>query len=215
MFGMRFSISGRSRERHPEPPPREEVIGLSLRPPLTTVRVGRPRLKRALGRRDVQLVYERVFIPSAIIDHTELMLRQHGVAGEEGFGLWAGTLAGGNGFVSTLVVPTVAGGKFRGEITNATAARVFDELDALDLVPIAQIHSHPQEAFLSHVDAERPFVAVSGFLSLIVPDFGFADLADVRCWRAYEFHGRNNWRELNQTERLNRLIIDPSLLRID
>jgi hypothetical protein len=57
-------------------------------------------------------------------------------------------------------------------------------------------------------------VAVEGFLSVVVPSFGFIDLADVRLWRVYEFHGRDNWFELDEHERQRRLIIDPSLLRI-
>ncbi len=184
--------------------------------PLTTVRFGAPREERDLGRRDAELIYNRVFIPSLILDHTELMLRQHGVAGEEGFGVWAGTLSGGDAFVSTLVLPRVEGkARLHGQITPQTTAAVFAELDLLDLVPIAQIHSHPMSAFLSSIDAERPLVAVPGFLSIIVPAFGFVDLADVSLWRAYEFHGREQWRELDEPERRERLIIDPSILRID
>jgi len=156
-----------------------------------------------------------VFVPSLLIDHTELMLRQHGVCGDEGFGVWAGTLSGGDAFVSTLIVPRIEGGGLHGDVSAETAARLFEELDVLDLVPIAQIHSHPSKAFLSAIDAERPLVAALGFLSIIIPSFGFVDLADVAVWRAYEFHGRNNWRELEEAERRRRLIVDPSLLRID
>lgn len=93
--------------------------------------------------------------------------------------------------VSTLLVPKTEGGGFHGEVSAATAAKLFEELDLLDLVVIAQIHSHPSEAFLSPIDAERPLVAAPGFLSIIVPSFGFVDLADVAVWRAYEFHDRN------------------------
>ncbi len=184
--------------------------------PLTAVRVGNPRLQRALGRRGVALEYDRVVIPSLVIDHTELMLRQHGAAGEESFGLWAGTLAGGDAFVSTLVIPRIdTVGRFHGVINDETTAAVLDELDYLDLVPILEIHSHPREAFLSPIDAERAMVAVRGFLSVVVPSFGFVDLADVGLWRVYEFHGRDNWVELDEGERGRRLIIDPSLLRIE
>jgi hypothetical protein len=184
--------------------------------PLTTVRVGSPRLQRTLGRRRVPLEYDRVFIPSLVIDHTELMLRQHGAAGEEGFGLWAGTLVGGDAFVSTLVIPGVdTVGRFHGVISDETTAAVLDELDYLDLVPIVEIHSHPREAFLSPIDAERPMVAVKGFLSVVVPSFGFIDLADIAVWRVYEFHGRDSWVELDEGERRRRLIIDPSVLRIE
>ena len=144
------------------------------------------------------------------------MLRQHGTAGDEGFGLWAGTLAGGDAFVSTLVIPRIDSvSHLHGVITDETTAAVFNELDSLDLVPLVEIHSHPRDAFLSPIDAERPMVAVEGFLSIVVPSFGFVDLADVSLWRAYEFHGRDNWIELNESERRRRLIIDPSLLRIE
>lgn len=183
--------------------------------PLTLGRIGAPRIERELGRRVVQLIYERVFVPSLVIDHTELMLRQNGACGDEGFGIWAGTLAGGDAFVSTLIIPKVEGGGFHGEISAETAAKLFDELDHLDLVPVAQIHSHPNQAFLSSVDAERPLVATSAFLSVVIPSFGFVDLTDVSLWRAYEFHGRNNWRELDEVERRRRLIVDPSLLRVN
>ena len=212
---MQFLIFGRRRrgaQPVPAPPPATSNVGS----PLTTVRVGNPRLQRALGRRTVALEYDRVFIPSLVIDHTELMLRQHGASGEEGFGLWAGALAGCDAFVSTLVIPRIdTVGRFHGVIGEETTAAVLDELDYLDLVPIVEIHSHPREAFLSPIDAERPMVAVKGFLSVVVPSFGFIDLADVGLWRVYEFHGRDNWVELDESERRRRLIIDPSLMRIE
>jgi hypothetical protein len=212
---MRFSTSGlrrlaRLRTIAPTLPPSAEP-----KAPLTRARIGAPRIRRDLGRRETALSYRRVFVPSFLIDHTELMLRQHGVCGDEGFGIWAGTLSGGDAFVSTLIVPRIEGGGIHGEVSAETAARLFEELDVLDLVPIAQIHSHPSLAFLSPIDAGRPLVAAPGFLSIIIPSFGFVDLADIEVWRAYEFHGRNNWRELEEAERRQRLIVDPSLLRID
>ncbi len=182
---------------------------------LSTARVGAPSSPRDLGRRDTELAYQRVFLPSLVIDHTELMLRQHGLAGEEGFGVWAGTLAGGNAFVSTLVIPRMESqGKFHGEISEGTVGEMLNRLDRLDLVPIAQIHSHPHTAFLSEIDAQRPVVAVPGFLSIIVPSFAFVDLADIDLWRVYEFHARRQWREFDGDERAERLIIDPSILRV-
>lgn len=206
---MRFSRSGH-RRRAAAPVAQQDGPA-----PLTVARVNAPSVPRDAGRRRVPLAYDRVFVPSLVLDHTELMLRQHGSAGEEGFGVWAGTLAAGDAFISTLIVPRVeAAGGYHGEISPETAASVFEQLDTLDLVPIAQIHSHPREAFLSHIDAQRPFVGVRGFLSIIVPSFGFIDLADVRLWRVYEFERREQWRELDQAERHRRLILDPSILRI-
>jgi hypothetical protein len=206
---MRFSIPGaRHRDESATPAPPA--------PPLSTVRVAVPHRARSLGRRELDLIYGRVFMPSLVVDHTELMLRQHGASGAEGFGVWAGTLSGGDAFVSTLVIPRVsASGDFHGEVSEDTVANVLDELDELDLVPIAQIHSHPQEAFLSPTDAQRPIVAARGFISIVIPGFGFVDLANTGLWRAYEFHARESWRELDAAERDRRFVIDPSLLRID
>ena len=209
---MRFSIAGARRRRHPGSGAGSDE---PTRAPLGAIRIGAPNTARSLGRREGELVYNRVYLPSLVIDHTELMLRQHGIVGAEGFGVWAGTLSGGDAFISTLVIPRVGSpGDFHGEVSGGTVANVLEELDELDLVPIAQIHSHPQDAFLSPTDAQRPIVAARGFLSIVIPGFGFVDLTDVGLWRAYEFHAREDWRELDQSERDRRFVIDPSLLRI-
>ena len=52
-----------------------------------------------------EIAFDRVFVPSLILDHTELVLRQAGIHGHEGFAIWAGTLAAGNAHVATLIVP--------------------------------------------------------------------------------------------------------------
>jgi hypothetical protein len=184
--------------------------------PLTTVRVDAPLGERSLGRREIAFDgVRRLFVPSLLIDQTEAMLRRHGVAGEEGIGIWAGSLADGDGFASTLVMPSVtAHGHLHGELSAATMAAVVSRLDDLDLVALAQIHSHPREAYLSSVDEQRPALAVPGFLSIVIPNFGFVDVADVGIWAAYEYKGREDWHELGHAERLERLIVDPSLLVI-
>jgi hypothetical protein len=162
----------------------------------------------------VDFVFDQVFIPSLIIDHTELILRQAGACGEEGFVLWAGTLAGGAGHVSSVVMPKISAGAVHGEVSAETTAQLLDALDERDLVPIAQLHTHPHAAFLSETDAIRPVVAVPGFLSIVIPGFGFVDLADVRQWSAHEFRGAGRWQELSRDERSRRFIIDHSIIRV-
>lgn len=184
--------------------------------PLTAVRIDEPDGAHCLGRRDADFGYERLFFPSLVIDQTELMLRRAGASGEEGFGLWAGTLAGGDGFVSTLLVPSITEhGIHHGEIAPETVARLLDRLDHLDLVPLCQIHSHPRLAYLSEVDAERPLIAVPGFLSAIVPNFGFVDVADTENWRTFEYRESGVWKELSASERQQRIVIDPSLMWVE
>lgn len=168
-----------------------------------------------MGRRDGDFAFDRVYLPSLVIDHTELVLRQAGSCGEEGFLLWAGTLAGGHAHVSSLVVPTISAGAHHGEVSADTTARLLTGLDERDLVPIAQLHTHPRAAFLSATDRIRPLVAVPGFLSIVIPTFGFVDLADVTLWSAHEFGGGHHWRDLARDEQVRRFIVDDSVIRVD
>jgi hypothetical protein len=215
MCEMRFWIAGRRRNRRPRLPSEE---AREIRPSaLNAVRVAaaRPREPRSFGRRDVDFVFDRMFIPSLIVDHTELVLRQAGVAGHEGFAVWAGTLADGHAHVSTIVVPTFDATAMHGEITRETTANVVNALDARDLVPMVQLHTHPRTAFLSPTDALRPLVAAPGFISVVIPHFGFVDLADVALWSAHEFRGSGQWRELDADERHRRFIVEDSVIRVD
>jgi len=78
-----------------------------------------------------------------------------------------------------------------------------------------RLHSHPRAAFLSETDAIRPLVAVPGFLSIVIPNFGFVDLMDVGVWSAHEFRGGHRWRELDRNERSRRFVIDDSVIRVE
>lgn len=184
---------------------------------LTAIRVSAASAtaSRTLGRRDAKFEFDRVFVPSLVIDHTELVLRQAGVQGHEGFAVWAGTLAGGDAYVGTLIVPRATTDAWHGEITPETTARVLSALDERDLVPVIQLHSHPRRAFLSETDAIRPLVAVPGFISVVIPDFGFIDLTDVGLWSAHRYVNHGQWQEVNRRERARRFIIDDSVIRVD
>jgi proteasome lid subunit RPN8/RPN11 len=215
---MPFSIAGRKHRRGPSTAPINAEPGAPVSAhPLTAVRVSAASaaVPRSLGRRDTELAFDRVFVPSLVLDHTELVLRQAGIQGHEGFAVWAGTLAGGDAHVATVLVPRATTEAWHREITPETTARVLTALDERDLVPVVQLHSHPRQAFLSDTDAIRPLVAVPGFVSVVIPDFGFADLADVELWSAHEYAGRGQWRELHRGERARRFIIDDSVIRVE
>jgi hypothetical protein len=215
---MPFSIAGRRHHREPNAAPIN--VGLdapAAAHPLTAVRVSAAvaAVPRSLGRRDVEFAFDRVFVPSLVIDHTELVLRRAGVQGHEGFVVWAGTLAGGDAHVATLLVPRATANEWHGEVTPETTARVLTALDERDLIPVVQLHSHPRRAFLSQTDAIRPLVAVPGFVSVVIPDFGFVDLADVGFWSAHQYVSRGQWQELDRPERARRFIIDDSVVRVE
>lgn len=184
---------------------------------MTTVRVsaGPACTPRSFGRREMDFRFDRVFVPSLVVDHTELVLRQAGTHGHEGFVVWAGTLADADAYVSTLVIPRVTAGPVHDEVSAETTAHVLEALDQRDLVPVVQLHTHPWAAGLSETDAIRPLAAVQGFISVIVPDFGYVDLANVGLWSTHEYQGNHAWAELAEPERRRRFVIDDSVIRVD
>jgi hypothetical protein len=223
---MPYSIAGRRRRRgpstatintEPDAPAPEGQFACQSAYPLTAVRASpaAAAVPRSLGRRDAEFAFDRVFVPSLVVDHTELVLRQAGVQGHEGFTVWAGTLAGGNAHIGTLIVPRATTDAWHGEVTPETTAAVLSALDERDLVPVVQLHSHPQQAFLSETDAIRPLIAVAGFISVVIPDFGFVDLANVGRWSAHQYARPGQWREMDADERARRFIIDDSVIRVD
>lgn len=180
---------------------------------LTTLRVGQ-RDERNLGRRLTDLDWRFLIVPTLVVDHTELALRQGGVLGEETFLVWAGTIAGEMAFVSTLVVPDIESHETHGEVGPRTVAAILETLDRHDLVALAQVHSHPRRAFLSRIDERSPIAVQAGFVSIVVPRFGFVDLSDTSTWSMHEYRGGGRWRTFEPDEIRERVIVDPSLLSV-
>lgn len=208
---MRSWIAGR-RRRAPE-----GTAELAA-PALAALRIssGARTPERDLGRRrDATYGFQRLILPSALLDLTLLLLRQAGLHGDERFLAWAGSIASTDAFVSTVVVPRAVAGPLHGEIPAEVTAKVFDALDSRDLVPLAQVHSHPGRAIMSSIDRERPMVAVAGFFSIIVPDFAFLDADAIATWGLYRYVSPRRWAELTVAEKQETLIVDDSVVTVD
>ena len=64
---------------------------------------------------------------------------------------------------------------------------------------LAQIHSHPSEAYHSKTDDEFPIMTTLGGLSIVVPYFAKHRLNHLD-WAYYRLFSETNWIELNQSE---------------
>jgi hypothetical protein len=171
--------------------------------------------ERSSERRETEFGYGRLYIPSLVLDYSFLLLRQAGARGDELFVVWAGAIAGRDAFVTSLVIPKSEIRGLHGEIPVDVAGRVFESLDSRDLIPLAQLHSHPAAARLSEIDRTRPLVAVPGFLSIIIPDFGFTDPYAPGAWGVYEYVAGRQWNELNREEKRSKILIDDAVIRVE
>ena len=48
---------------------------------------------------------------------------------------------------------------------------------------IAQIHTHPRDAFHSSTDNEWPSVILPGSISVVIPNYGFIEIFDIDAWK--------------------------------
>lgn len=170
--------------------------------------------QRRSGRRELAFGFERLFVPSIIRDYTMLLMRQHGLLGAERFLVWAGSPAGKDAVVTTVVVPRTDATNLHGEIPAEVVAALFESLDSRDLVPFAQLHTHPASARMSSIDRERPVVAIQGFLSIIVPNFAFTS-DEPEAWNVYEYRARLDWLLWSKKDVAGRLVIDDSIVQVE
>lgn len=118
---------------------------------------------------------ERVLVPRSLADAANEHLRQVGGEGYEGFALWAGRRDGSVFRVLETVIPAQRGIRSEGGVCVAVDG---DELFRLNVhlyerghALIAQLHSHPGEAYHSETDDAFPIATTVGAFSLVVPDF--------------------------------------------
>lgn len=143
----------------------------------------------------------RLRVTGPILDATQASLHRAGERRSEGLALWAGRPDGGASvLVSHVVEPETEGEQDWLRTTTAARAEVVAFLRAHDLLVVADVHSHPTEAFLSPVDARHPYSPRVGHLAIVVPDLGRRPRLDG--WRAYELD-TGGWRERRLEEVLD------------
>lgn len=151
----------------------------------------------------------RVRVPLAYIKEAHAHLRRVGETGLEGFALWAGELDGDTFIVRANIIPEQRG--LRSDLGVCVVVN-GDELHRINvwlyehgMTLIAQLHSHPEDAYHSTTDDTYPIATTIGSLSLVIPYFARDpfSLADCAVYRLLPPRG---WVELPRHE-VERLII--------
>jgi hypothetical protein len=149
---------------------------------------------------------EEVTIPPEVIAATLETLRAYGQKGFEGLVLWIGQVNGRSALVFQALVPDQESissedgvGYF---VDGSTLFRLNRILASSGLRLIAQVHSHPTEAYHSEADDRYAIVTAEGGLSLVVPNFGWAPI-DPSEWAVYRLSaGEWKYLERHQAEEL-------------
>jgi hypothetical protein len=117
-------------------------------------------------------------VPNQIVAGTGEALREFGVEGFEGLVLWAGVLSPTTARVTSGFVPPqhpIRDERGVGYFVDGEALFELNrELHRSGLVLLAQVHSHPGEAYHSAADDRYAIATAEGSYSLVAPDFGTA-----------------------------------------
>jgi proteasome lid subunit RPN8/RPN11 len=152
--------------------------------------------------------FDRVRMPQTCWSGARDALRTAGARSHECLLYLAGRFSGADGSIERVIVPA----------QQANAAHVQPDWQALDRISVElvqrgeillmQLHSHPGEAFLSGTDRTYPASRKVGWFSAVAPNFGRDLGVDMRGVRVYEYRGDAGWRELDDTERDQRITME-------
>jgi hypothetical protein len=144
----------------------------------------------------------RLVVPREVVHTTWNALRAYGDQGFEGFVLWLGNVVEKRVTVKVALVP--AQSSIRGEdgvgyfVNSETLFQLNRELHRSGLRLVAQVHSHPTEAYHSSTDDAYAVVTTEGGFSIVVPNFATDEPDPTECAIYRLRMGR--WKELSLRE---------------
>jgi proteasome lid subunit RPN8/RPN11 len=156
------------------------------------------------------LPVQRFVIPDACISQAYRHMRDLGRKNLEGVALFVGKLEGTICYVHETLIPKQVSIMLHEGLLYAVGEeelyRLAVYLYKKGLRLIAQIHSHPKEAYHSETDDAYPIITVVGGLSIVVPDFATKP-ASLSTWAVYRLNAENQWVELGMQDKTNLITI--------
>jgi hypothetical protein len=130
-------------------------------------------------------------------------LKKAGNKSYEAVALFAGKIEDDKAFISDVICPLQESSRTQFglmyTVDGAELHRINMWLYKNKLKLIAQIHSHPTEAYHSETDDEFPIVTTLGGLSIVVPHFA-QDPINHLDWAYYRLFAETSWKELKHKE---------------
>lgn len=148
--------------------------------------------------------FRHITVSRAIIKQMLETMRDFGSHGWEVLVLWLGEIEPNTGKAHVIQAFVPKQKPISSEdgvgyfVSGETLFQLNRDLSESGLRLIAQVHSHPQEAYHSDADDRYAIVTTQGGLSLVVPDFGSAP-PDPTSWAVYRLCDQD-WLEVSTKE---------------
>ena len=129
-------------------------------------------------------------------------LRMAGEKAYEAVALFAGSVEGRKAEVKEVILPEQRSFKLKSglmyKVDGEELHRINIWLYENKLKLLAQIHSHPTEAYHSEADDEFPIISTVGGLSIVVPNFASGKM-NYMDWAYYRLSESASWDELDES----------------
>lgn len=143
----------------------------------------------------------RLQLADGLLATTQAALRDGSGGVREAIVLWAGRpIDGATALISHLLLPEFVSGRDFLTIPKEERFQVAAYLRGERVLAFADMHTHPEEAFLSKPDRRHPFSERDGFYTVVIPDFGTRPPGEG--WRFYEVRS-GVWDEVHAGQRID------------
>ena len=153
-------------------------------------------------------------IPHSIFNDTLSQLRKVGDDYKEGIAYWPGILDKNEAIVTRVIFadnyPEFQNEEYFARVSLDTVFKIGDEIHDKNEILLAQIHTHPREAFHSYVDDTYPISHRIGFVSIVIPNFAQNVTLLSEC-TILEYLGKARWNELLPKEVASKFIMEKIL----
>lgn len=146
--------------------------------------------------------FSKVNIPKKILYETLLFFQDYGSHYLEAFVIWAGNIENTCFEITKLIKPVQENSFINYYISADEVHRINLELNKLQLIPIAQLHTHPCDPYHSSTDDKYAVLNLPGCFSIVFPDYGFIEVNEIDQWAVYKLEN-NHWYNLKKSEVLN------------
>lgn len=150
-----------------------------------------------------------ILVPYEFVFQAQNHLQRVGKYGYEGVALWAGRIENNNFKVSETIIPDQIPLQLSSGICFFVDSEELHRINVWlyknNLTLIAQLHSHPSEAFHSSTDDMFPIVTTLGSYSLVIPNFASQSFSIENC-AVYQL-STSGWVYLNTDQAKKSIII--------
>lgn len=145
----------------------------------------------------------RIVVPRHVIDAVHGHLRSTGAAHYEGVGFWAGKRQGSDFYVEAALVPAQTTGQMENGLAVVVSGDALFQMNVWlhknRMTLVAQIHSHPGDAYHSDTDDDYAIMTRLGGLSIVVPNFARQDFS-LETAVVHRLEPGGSWKVLSAAE---------------